>query len=131
VLRWLLATPPEPEKPLGARDRAMLLLAFAAALRRSELVALNIGDVESVAGRALLLTIGRSPTDQVGAGQRVALHANPASRAVARPPHWRPGCATVRRRPTSIGPPAPPPAPRDTKAARSPGRDCPIRPWCA
>jgi site-specific recombinase XerC len=30
----------------GRRDRALLLLGFAAALRRSELVALDVGDLE-------------------------------------------------------------------------------------
>jgi site-specific recombinase XerD len=73
----MLAARPARDAPLGARDRAMLLLGFAAALRRSELVALSIGDVETIPGRGLLLTIGRSKTDQLGAGQRVAVHANP------------------------------------------------------
>ncbi|HTX85275.1 MAG TPA: tyrosine-type recombinase/integrase [Streptosporangiaceae bacterium] len=78
VLRLLLAARPSPDEPIGARDRAMLLLGFGAALRRSELVALTIGDVETVPGRGIMLTIGRSKTDQAGAGQRVAVHANPA-----------------------------------------------------
>jgi site-specific recombinase XerD len=78
VLRQMLAARPGPETPLGARDRAMLLLGFGATLRRSELVSLALGDVETVPDRGLLLTIGRSKTDQVGAGQRVAVHANPA-----------------------------------------------------
>jgi site-specific recombinase XerD len=78
VLRLLLAARPSPATPIGARDRAILLLGFGAALRRSELVALTIGDVETVPGRGLLLTIRRSKTDQMGAGQRVAVHANPA-----------------------------------------------------
>jgi integrase len=78
VLRLLLAARPSPDEAIGARDRAMLLLGFGAALRRSELVALTIGDVETVPGRGIMLTIRRSKTDQVGAGQRVAVHANPA-----------------------------------------------------
>lgn len=78
MLRRLLAARPSPDTPLGARDRAMLLLGFGAALRRSELAALTVGDVERVPGRGLLLTIRRSKTDQHGAGQRVAVHANPA-----------------------------------------------------
>jgi site-specific recombinase XerD len=78
VLRLLLAARPGPETPLGARDRAMLLLGFGAALRRAELVALTLGDVETVPGRGLLMLIGRSKTDQHGAGQRIAVHANPA-----------------------------------------------------
>jgi integrase len=71
-------TPGGARLALDARDRAMLLLGFGAALRRSELVGLTLGDVETVPGRGIMLTIGRSKTDQHGAGQRVAVHANPA-----------------------------------------------------
>jgi site-specific recombinase XerD len=78
VLRRLLATRPGVEKPLGARDRAMLLLGFAGALRRSELVALTLADITAVPGRGFLLTIGRSKTDPQGRGERVAIAANPA-----------------------------------------------------
>jgi len=78
VLRLLLAARPAPGEAIGARDRAMLLLGFGAALRRSELVALTIGDVETIPGRGIMLTIKRSKTDQAGAGQRVAVHANSA-----------------------------------------------------
>src|SRR5690242_16286104 len=46
VLRLMLAALPSPDSPLGARSRAMLLLGFGAALRRSELVGLSLGDVE-------------------------------------------------------------------------------------
>ena len=63
---------------LAARDRAMLLLGFGAALRRSELVALTIGDAEIVMGRGVRLLIRRSKTDQQGRGQEVAIWANPA-----------------------------------------------------
>jgi site-specific recombinase XerD len=77
VLRLMLAARPSPNTPLGARDRAMLLLGFGAALRRSELVALSLGDIEAVPGRGLMLMIRRSKTDQHGTGQRVAVHANP------------------------------------------------------
>ncbi|MBV9251192.1 MAG: tyrosine-type recombinase/integrase, partial [Acetobacteraceae bacterium] len=77
VLRLLLAVRPQAATPLGARDRAMLLLGFGAALRRSELVGLAIGDVATVPGRGLMLTIRRSKTDQHGAGQSVAVCANP------------------------------------------------------
>jgi hypothetical protein len=56
----------------------MLLLGFGAALRRSELVGLSLGDIEPVPGRGLLVTVARSKTDQHGAGQRVAVWANPA-----------------------------------------------------
>lgn len=78
VLRRMLAARPPPDTPLGARDRAMLLLGFGAALRRSELVGLAIGDVEPVPGRGLMVLVRRSKTDQHGAGQSVAVWANPS-----------------------------------------------------
>jgi len=56
----------------GKRDRAILLIGFAAALRRSELVNLNLSDIERADG-GILLTIRRSKTDQEGAGHVVAI----------------------------------------------------------
>jgi site-specific recombinase XerD len=56
----------------GLRDRALLLLGFAGALRRSELVALNIEDVEEVQD-GMKITIRHSKTDQEGAGQSIAI----------------------------------------------------------
>jgi site-specific recombinase XerD len=57
---------------LDVRDRALLLVGFAGALRRSELVALT---VEDLAWRAegIVAVIRRSKTDQEGEGRRVAL----------------------------------------------------------
>ena len=78
VLRLLLAACPPASTALGARDRAMLLLGFGAALRRSELVALRLGDVEPVPGRGLRLLVRRSKTDQHSQGQDIAVWANPA-----------------------------------------------------
>jgi site-specific recombinase XerD len=57
----------------GRRDRALLLLGFGAALRRSELVALDVQDLEFDAARGLLVTIRRSKTDQDQAGATVAV----------------------------------------------------------
>lgn len=54
----------------GRRDRALLLLGFAGALRRSELVALNVEDIETAAG-GILLHIKRSKTDQEARGETV------------------------------------------------------------
>ena len=76
VLRLLLGACQPASAALGARDRAMLLLGFGAALRRSELVALRLGDVASVPGRGIRLLIRRSKTDQHGHGQDVAVWAN-------------------------------------------------------
>jgi site-specific recombinase XerD len=77
VLRLMLAKRPSSDMPLGARDRAMLLLGFGAALRRSELVSLTLGDVETVPGRGLKLLVRRSKTDQQGQGHDIAVWANP------------------------------------------------------
>ena len=78
VLEKMLAAVPVPESPLGVRNRATLLLGFGAALRRSELVGLRIGDVQRVPGRGLTVLVRRSRTDQHGRGQLVAIWANPA-----------------------------------------------------
>jgi len=78
VLRRMLGALPSPAAPLGVRHRAMLLIGFGAALRRSELVALQLGDVEAVPGRGLRLLVRRSKTDPHGRGQEVAVWANPA-----------------------------------------------------
>jgi integrase len=82
VLRAMLAALGSETAPvkdaLLARDRAMLLLGFGAALRRSELVGLTIGDVTVVPGRGLRILVRRSKTDQQGRGQTVAVWANPA-----------------------------------------------------
>jgi site-specific recombinase XerD len=56
----------------GQRDRALLLLGFAGALRRSELVALDIEDIEE-APDGMKVTIRHSKTDQEGAGQSIAV----------------------------------------------------------
>lgn len=57
---------------VGLRDRALLLLGFGAALRRSELVALDVADLDE-SPEGLRLTIRRSKTDQEGAGATVAV----------------------------------------------------------
>jgi integrase len=54
------------------RDRAILLLGFAGAFRRSELVALNVADLQFCAG-GLRVTIRRSKTDQDGFGTTIAI----------------------------------------------------------
>jgi len=78
VLRRMLGAAPSPGTPLGVRHRAMLLVGFGAALRRSELVALQLGDAEAIPGRGLRLLVRRSKTDPHGRGQEVAIWANPA-----------------------------------------------------
>jgi|SRR5208283_1907251 len=81
ALRKMLAARPGAKTPIGARDRAMLLLGFGAALRRSELAGLRLGDVETVPGRGLHILVRRSKADQEGRGQDIAVCANPADPA--------------------------------------------------
>ncbi|MEJ7765462.1 MAG: site-specific integrase [Acidimicrobiales bacterium] len=57
-----------PSGVAGTRDRALLLVGFAAALRRSEIVALDVDDVTQVA-EGLVVNKRRSKTDQEGAGE--------------------------------------------------------------
>jgi site-specific recombinase XerD len=54
------------------RDRALLLLGFAGAFRRSELVALDVADFEETS-EGLKITIRQSKTDQEGAGATIAV----------------------------------------------------------
>jgi site-specific recombinase XerD len=58
--------------PKGTRDRALLLLGFCGAFRRSELVGLDVEDLERVA-EGLVVTLRRSKTDQEGAGRKVGI----------------------------------------------------------
>ncbi|MDE2344402.1 MAG: tyrosine-type recombinase/integrase [Betaproteobacteria bacterium] len=79
LLRALLAHCGEDDgrhAALTARNRAMLLLGFGAAMRRSELVALTLGDVGLVPDRGVMLKVRRSKTDKRGEGQQVAIWAN-------------------------------------------------------
>lgn len=72
----------------GIRDRALLLLGFAGAFRRSELVALNIDDLEFVE-RGLVVHLRRSKTDQEGVGRKIAIpHARGAVCAVRGVRDW-------------------------------------------
>jgi site-specific recombinase XerD len=64
----------------GLRDRALLVLALAGAFRRSELVALDVADVEQTPD-GLLILLRRSETDQEARGKRKPLPygSNPAT----------------------------------------------------
>jgi len=57
---------------IGARDRAMVLLGFAGAFRRSELVGLDTDDC-SFGKDGLTVTLRRSKTDQQGAGRKIGI----------------------------------------------------------
>jgi len=56
----------------AARDRALLLVGFAGAFRRAELVALQYEDV-AFTGQGLVVTIPKSKTDPEGAGQTIGI----------------------------------------------------------
>jgi site-specific recombinase XerD len=61
-----------PDSLQGVRDRALLLVGFAGAFRRSELVSLDIADLEWNRD-GLVVSIRRSKTDQEGQGRRVGI----------------------------------------------------------
>jgi len=61
-----------PTTLAGIRDKAVLLVGFAGAFRRSELAALDLGDI-SLSNAGLTITIRRSKTDQEGAGRQVGI----------------------------------------------------------
>lgn len=56
-----------PDDLRGLRDRALLLMGWQGAFRRSELVALNVDDIDTHGGK-MTITIRKSKTDQDGAG---------------------------------------------------------------
>ena len=80
VLRLMLGACSPASAALDVRNRAMLLLGFGAALRRSELVALRVGDVEPVPRRGL--QAARAPLQnrpaRQGKGQALPVWTNPA-----------------------------------------------------
>jgi integrase len=76
-----------PDDLRGLRDRAILLLGFAGALRRSELVALDVSDLEETP-EGLLVRIRRSKTDQEGAGDFVSIPHGSRLRPVAGVKAW-------------------------------------------
>ena len=103
-----------PPGLLGLRDRALLLVGFAGAFRRSELVALEVEDL-TFTEDGMKVLIRRSKTDQEGAGQVVGIArgmnlcpaeamkiwlkaagitAGPIFRSVTRHGHIQPGAIT-------------------------------------
>ncbi len=69
-----------PQSLLGTRDRALLLLGFASACRRSEIVGLNVEDIEFTA-EGLTILLRKSKTDQEGAGRKIGVPHLPHSDA--------------------------------------------------
>lgn len=67
------STPPRPALAAkGIRDTALILLGYAGALRRSELVGLDLDDITHHSA-GLLVRIRRSKTDPEAAGQTIAI----------------------------------------------------------
>lgn len=61
-----------PETLLGLRDRALILVHFAGAFRRSELISIDMTDVDFNTD-GLVMTLRRSKGDQEGAGEKVGI----------------------------------------------------------
>ena len=70
--RIIVMAPIGRERLSDIRDRALLLIGFAGAFRRSELVALNVDDIEEVA-EGLRINIRRGKTDQEGRNEFIAI----------------------------------------------------------
>lgn len=81
--------PQEPGYPRLLRDRALILIGWKAALRRSELSALDLADVRVEADGAghdgLTITLDRSKTDQTAAGATVWIAGSSCSCAATAP----------------------------------------------
>jgi integrase len=72
----------------GIRDRALLLIGFAGAFRRGELVSLTVADIEQ-AKQGLIVQLRFSKTDQEGRGRKVAIpYARGAVCPVLAYQHW-------------------------------------------
>lgn len=61
-----------PAITLGVRDRALILLGYAGAMRRSELVGLDVTDV-AITDDGLVVMIRKSKTDQTGGGRKIGI----------------------------------------------------------
>jgi integrase len=79
VIRAMVATL-DSGRLIGVRDRALLLLGFAGAFRRSELVSLDVADIVDCE-EGLRVTLRRSKTDQEGRGytKGIPYGSNPAT----------------------------------------------------
>jgi site-specific recombinase XerD len=60
------------DSKIGNRDRAIILLGFAGGMRRSEIVGLDVSDLE-LTEKGIIVTIQRSKTDQVGRGRKIGI----------------------------------------------------------
>lgn len=76
-----------PDTLAGKRDRALLLLGFSGAFRRSELVALDVADLIEAEG-GLRVQIRHSKTDQEGQGDEIAIPSGGKMRVVDAVRDW-------------------------------------------
>ena len=70
-----------PDSLIGKRNRALILLGYAGALRRSELVGIDVSDL-TFSADGIRLNIGKSKTDQEGAGQVIGISYGGALRTI-------------------------------------------------
>jgi integrase len=69
-LRAMIAK--QPKTDVGVRNKAILLFGFASAMRRSELSALDVDDLD-ILTKGVRVQIGRSKTDQEGKGRIIGV----------------------------------------------------------
>ena len=80
--------------PIGLRNAAIIALGFSAALRRSEICALMIDDIQIIPPlngeetRNMLVHIRKSKTDQAGKGQRIAVPEGQRIKPIIRLEEW-------------------------------------------
>lgn len=82
-----------PASLIGRRDAAILALGFAAALRRSEICALRVSDIEVLesgqgAAKRMFLNVRQSKTDQGGRGYRIPVPEGRVIRPIQRLETW-------------------------------------------
>jgi len=82
------------ERRIDVRDRALVLIGFAGALRRSELVGLDVDDVR-FEGEGLVLRLRRSKTNQEGELEEVAVLYGSDPQTVPSA-HYKPGSGLAR-----------------------------------
>jgi integrase len=84
------AVAPLGDSPADRRDRAILLVGYAGAMRRSELAAITAADVDDVA-EGLLIRVRRSKTDQEARGRCIRGRLRQPPRQLPRPRVAGPG----------------------------------------
>lgn len=82
------------DSPIGLRDAAIISLGFSAALRRSEICALTVDDIEIIPPlhggdtRKMFVYVRKSKTDQQGRGQRIAIPEGQRIKPIQRLENW-------------------------------------------